>query len=123
MILSTLGERGREREGLPRETTLRGPGLNGAIGEAALHEWAALFMEGREDHKCKHKNPRGAYILCALSGSYARDLGRHDRVLKSHDRVLRGDARILRAQARVLSCTRGGGQARIVQTGIRFLGT
>ena len=87
-------------------------------------------MEGREEHKCKHKNPRGAYILCGLSGSYARDLGRHDRVLKSHERVLRGDARILRAQAlalgsqaRVLSCTRGGAQARIVQTGIRFLGT
>ena len=70
-------------------------------------------MEGREEHKCKHKNPLGAYILCWLSGSYARDLGKHDRVLKIHDRVLRGDARILRtqaralgSQARVLSCTR-----------------
>ena len=64
--------REREREGhwyqrLPRETTLRGPGPNGAIGEAALHEWAALFMEGREEHKCKHKNPLGASILCGLT--------------------------------------------------------
>ena len=59
---------------LPRETTLRGPGLNGAIGEAALHEWAALFMEGREEHKCKHKNPVGAYILCGLTTA-RKDIG------------------------------------------------
>ena len=69
-----IGREREEREGLPRETTLRGPGLNEAIGEAALHEWAALFMEGREEHKCKHKNPVGAYILCGLTTA-RKDIG------------------------------------------------
>ena len=49
---------------------MRGPGPNGAIGEATLHEWAALSREGREEHKCKHKNPVGAYILCGLTTAY-----------------------------------------------------
>ena len=53
-------ERERERKGhcyqrLPRETTLRGPGPNGAIGEAALHEWATLSIECRGEHQCNHK--------------------------------------------------------------------
>ena len=43
MILSALGEREKVDcyQGLPRE--------------------------GREEHKCKHKNPLGAYILCGLT--------------------------------------------------------
>ena len=77
----------REREGdcyqrLPRETTLRGPGPNGAIGEAALHEWAALSMECRGEHLCNRKraswslHPLRAYgspqgYKCRTPGAWA----------------------------------------------------
>ena len=40
---------------LPRETTLCGHGPNGAIWEAALHEWAAFSMDCRGEHLCNHK--------------------------------------------------------------------
>ena len=67
----------REREGdcyqrVPRETTLRGPGPNGAIGEAALHEWAALSMECRGEHLCNHK--RASWSLHPLR-AYGRPQG------------------------------------------------
>ena len=54
-----IGREG-DREGhcyqrLPRETNTRGPSPNGANGETALHEWAALSIECRGEHQCNHK--------------------------------------------------------------------
>ena len=56
---------GDSNQRFPWETTLRGPGPDGAIGEAVLHEKAALSTEGRGplpmapgsawEHQCNHK--------------------------------------------------------------------